>query len=133
VGGRVGVLVTEFGTSWPCFSCGVVRTEGVALLLGGRPELENDTEGGDRTGKLLVAFSMGCLSGESDLAAIEGTATSAWGGRADNCCCCDSPFTLGETWNIPLGGKLRCSPVRMGAEAGGDWLIVEYALDLLGD
>ena len=75
VGGSVGVAMRGLDPPpWLAFSRGV---DSAVLLLGGRPDVENDTEGGESTGKLLEAASRGCLRGESDRAATGGTVTSA--------------------------------------------------------
>lgn len=73
-GGSVGVATRGLELGWVGFSCGVERPAGMLLVL--CPE-EKETEGVDSAGRLFAAASRGCLRGESDLAATDGTVTSA--------------------------------------------------------
>jgi hypothetical protein len=78
VGGNAGVM------SWSvsirsCLSCGVRSTDGggAPSLLAEATALENDTDGVDTAGIVLLTVSYGCFKGESDLATTGGTLTSA--------------------------------------------------------
>jgi hypothetical protein len=106
-GGSVGVLISD-PAGCVCLNCGVVRTEGVAPLLGGRPCVEKDVDGDERT---VGELSRGCFTGDSILEETGGKALSGGKVPDSDFSGCDEPLTLGETWKMPLGGRILCSPV----------------------